>query len=39
VKPDPNRKVEEWIDIALFGKGRQPMIDPPKKGHRRDDSS
>jgi len=31
VKPDPNRKVEEWIDITLFGKGRQPTIDPPKK--------
>ena len=40
VKPDPNRKVEEWIDITLFGKGRQPTIDPPKKeSHPRDGSS
>ena len=40
IKPDPNRKVEEWIDITLFGKGRQPTIDPPKKGsHPRDRSS
>jgi hypothetical protein len=39
VKPDPDRKVEDWIGIAWFGKGRQPTIGPPKKKRWRTDGS